>query len=141
MSYTNDTITKPDASTSKIADAAKDGAKTAKDDARTTGTHLRENAGDVVGAFKESTREWSEDASGMAGRAMDSAGEMAAKAGVAATHAKERAQETASDVVCMASDLAEETTALIRRHPLTALAAGVALGVLLGQVSRRPSNM
>jgi ElaB/YqjD/DUF883 family membrane-anchored ribosome-binding protein len=90
-----------------------------------------EGAADTAHAAKEKLGEWTE-------AAKDTVKDMAASTGQVANQAKDKfmewsasAAETAEHV---AQDAGKELTALIRRHPIESLLAGVAFGFLLAKV-------
>jgi ElaB/YqjD/DUF883 family membrane-anchored ribosome-binding protein len=128
---------------SKIDDPAdKAGAQEVRDNARTLGKAPdRSVVGDIVEAVKEQVQTAAAGASGLAGMAKDTAQEWASSVGSAAVQAKDKARHVASAATDKVGEVGEDLTALIRRHPLEALLAGIgvgfAVGFLAAQVLRR----
>jgi len=91
-----------------------------------------QEAGCVVEAVKGQVQAVAAGASGLAGMAKDTAQEWASSVGGAAVQAKDKARHVASAATEMVGEVGEDLTALIRRHPLQALLAGVGVGFAMG---------
>ena len=98
-------------------------------------------SGGIVEAVKEQVQAAAAGTSRLAGMAKDTAQEWASSVGGAAVQAKDKAREVAAAAVEKVGDLGQDLTALIRRHPLEAVLAGLgvgfAVGFLVAQALRR----
>jgi ElaB/YqjD/DUF883 family membrane-anchored ribosome-binding protein len=101
--------------------------------ARATATgYEASTAGGIVEAVKERAQAVAAGASGLAGMAKDTAQEWGSAVGSAAVHARDKVRDVASAAAEKAGELGQDLTALIRRHPLQALLAGVGVGFAVG---------
>ena len=115
------------------ADKIKGGTQEVKDKARTLGRAPDGSmVGDIVEAVKEQVQTVAAGASGLAGMAKGTAQEWASSVGSAAVQAKDKARHVASAATEKAGEVGEDLTALIRRHPLPALLAGIGVGFAVG---------
>jgi predicted phage tail protein len=94
----------------------------------------------VVETVKDKVHDASAGASALLNKAKDTAQEWASSTAGAAVHVKNVAQNAASSAADMAGTFGRDVTALIRRHPRTALLIGFGAGCLLAQVLRRASS-
>lgn len=110
----------------------------ARDKARATAKGCDgSTAGVIMDGVKEQVQAVAAGASELAGKAKDTAQEWASSVGDAAVEARDKAREVASAAADKVSEVGQDITALIRRHPLPALMAGFGLGFLVAHVLRR----
>jgi ElaB/YqjD/DUF883 family membrane-anchored ribosome-binding protein len=88
--------------------------------------------GGIVEAVKEQVHAVEAGASELAGMAKDTAQEWASSVGGAAVQAKDKARDVASAAADKVSQVGQDLTTLIRRHPLEALLAGCGVGFVVG---------
>jgi ElaB/YqjD/DUF883 family membrane-anchored ribosome-binding protein len=88
-----------------------------------------ESKKDALETVKDKISDVATGAADMARTATDKAGEFAHSA-------KDKVEEWAGEASDKVGDLAEEATRLIRRYPMQAIAAGLALGFLLAYATR-----
>jgi hypothetical protein len=115
------------------ADKARGRTQEVRDNARPLGKAPDGSVvGDVVEGVKEQVQAAAAGASGLAGIAKDTAQEWASSVGSAAVQARDKARHVASAATDKVGEVGEDLTALIRRHPLQALLAGIGMGFAVG---------
>lgn len=106
----------------QATDTAAAGGHNVVDRVKDTAQHVYDRAGEVAGQAKDAVR-------GFVSNEAD-----------AVKHAGEKAQAWAGDAYDVTADalgdVGRDVTALVRKHPLPALAIGFGLGLLLGRVGR-----
>lgn len=86
----------------------------------------------IVDAVKERVQAVAAGASDLAGMAKDTAQEWASSVGGAAVQAKDATRQAASAAAEKVSEVGQDLTELIRRHPLQSLLAGLGVGFAVG---------
>jgi ElaB/YqjD/DUF883 family membrane-anchored ribosome-binding protein len=120
------------------ADKGKGWAQEVKDKARATAKGPEgPTDGGLVEAVKDQVQAVAAGASDLAGTAKDTAGEWASAVGGAAVQAKDKAWDVATAAAEKVDEAGQGLTALIRRHPLEAMLAGLAVGFLVAHLLRR----
>jgi len=120
---------------SRASDTARDLTKQAQETASSLAGQAREAASAAVGKAREAMSQAGEKVSSMAGSLRDKAAEPLRSAAGAVASQWEAGRDYIREHDL--SDIGQEVTSVIRRHPLPAILAAFGLGILLGSALRR----